>query len=56
MLVWEILLGTERAEKGARRPRWAPQPETPAGKGVFSGRWGAKFSPVSFQARRKDRI
>ena len=40
MLVWEILLGTERAQKGARRPRSVPQPETPAGKGVFSGSEG----------------
>lgn len=37
MLVWEILLGTERAQKGARPPCCAPHPETLAGTGVFSG-------------------
>lgn len=37
MLVWEILLGTERAGEGARPPRCAPHPETLPGTGVFSG-------------------
>lgn len=48
MLVWEILLGTERAQKGARPIRSAPQPhpETPAGKGVFLGSGGGCLSLV----------
>lgn len=48
MLVWEILLGTERAQKGARPIRSAPHPhpETPAGKGVFLGRGGGCLSLV----------
>lgn len=53
MLVWEILLGTERAQKGAS-PRRAPPPHTPpetlAVKGVFSESGGQNVFPVPFQA------
>lgn len=51
MLVWEILLGTERAQKGARPPR-APPPRNIGWQKALLGKWG-EFSLWSLSKRGK---